>query len=75
MAMGKRPSRQEGLFVFSDGLPKSGGHPFYKKLNELLADAEFDRWIERRCEQYYEADPRGRPSMPPSADWSRLSST
>ena len=66
MAMGKRPSRQEGLFVFSDGLPKSGGHPFYKKLNELLADAEFDRWIERRCEQYYEADPRGRPSMPPS---------
>jgi transposase len=66
MAMGKRQSRQEGLFVFSDGLPKSGGHPFYKKLNELLADAEFDRWIERRCEQYYQQeDKRGRPSMPP----------
>ena len=66
MAMGKRQSRQEGLFVFSDGLPKSGGHPFYKKLNELLADAEFDRWIERRCEQYYKhEDKRGRRSIPP----------
>ena len=30
MAMGKRKSRQENLFVFSEGLPKSGGHPFYK---------------------------------------------
>lgn len=65
MAMGKRKSRQEELFVFAEGLPKSGGHPFYKKLNELLAEAEFDRWIERRCRQYYEPDPRGRPSMPP----------
>jgi len=65
MAMGKRRSRQEELFVFAEGLPKSGGHPFYKKLNELLAEAEFDRWIEGRCEQYYEADRRGRPSMPP----------
>jgi transposase len=65
MAMGKRKSRQEDLFVFAEGLPKSGGHPFYKKLNELLAEADFDRWIERRCRQYYEADPRGRPSLPP----------
>ena len=65
MAMGKRKSRQEDLFVFSEGLPKSGGHPFYKKLNELLAEADFDRWIERRCRRYYEADPRGRPSLPP----------
>ena len=66
MAMGKRKSRQEELFVFAEGLPKSAGHPFYKKLNELLAEAEFDRWIERRCQQYYEQeDPRGRPSTPP----------
>ena len=66
MAMGKRKSRQEELFVFADGLPKSAGHPFYKKLNELLSEAEFDRWVERRCRQYYEQeDKRGRPSMPP----------
>ena len=43
MAMGNRRSRQEALIVFAEGLPKSGGHPFYKKLNELLAEAEFDR--------------------------------
>jgi transposase len=66
MAMGKRRTRQENLFVFSEGLPKSGGHPFYKKLNELLAEAEFDRWIERRCRKHYEhEEKRGRPSMPP----------
>jgi len=66
MAMGKRRLRQEALFVMSDGLPKSPGHPFYRKLNELLAEAEFDRWIERRCRQYYNnQEKRGQPSVPP----------
>jgi transposase len=66
MAMGKRRRRQEALFVMADGLPKSPGHPFYRKLNELLAEAEFDRWIERRCRQYYNnQEKRGQPSVPP----------
>jgi len=66
MAMGKRRQRQEALFIMSDGLPKSPGHPFYRKLNALLAEAEFDRWIEKRCQQYYEQDEqRGQPSIPP----------
>ena len=66
MAMGKRKQRQEALFVMADGLPKSAGHPFYKKLNELLAEAEFDRWVERRCRQYYVTEEkRGQPSLPP----------
>jgi len=66
MAMGKRKQRQEALFIPSEGLPKSPGHPFYKKLNELLADAGFDRWIERRCERYYAVEEkRGQPSIPP----------
>jgi transposase len=47
-------------------LPKSPGHPFYKKLNQLLAEAEFDRWVERRCQQYYVSEEtRGQPSIPP----------
>jgi len=25
-----------------DSLPKSPGHPFYQKLNSLLAEADFD---------------------------------
>ena len=66
MAMGKRRHRQEALFVMTEGLPRSPGHPFYRKLNELLAEAEFDRWIERRCERYYAtAEKRGQPSLPP----------
>ena len=66
MAMGKRKRRQESLFITAESLPKSDGHPFYKQLNRLLAEADFDRWIERRCRQYYEQDEkRGRPSIPP----------
>ena len=66
MAMGKRQQRQESLFILADGLPKSAGHPFYQQLNVLLAEADFDRWIERRCQQYYEQEERrGQPSIPP----------
>jgi transposase len=66
MAMGRRRQRQESLFIPADGLPKSLGHPFYRKLNRLLAEAEFDRWVENRCQQYYEQqEKRGQPSIPP----------
>ena len=66
MAMGRRRQRQESLFIPADGLPKSLGHPFYTKLNRLLAEADFDRWIERRCQRYYEQEEkRGQPSIPP----------
>ena len=66
MAMGKRQQRQESLFIMADGLPKSAGHPFYQRLNTLLAEADFDRWIERRCQRYYaQEEKRGQPSIPP----------
>jgi transposase len=66
MAMGKRKERQEALFIVAEDLPRSAGHPFYQKLNELLAKAGFDRWIEQRCQEYYEQEEkRGRPSIPP----------
>ncbi len=66
MAMGKRRQRQESLFITAEDLPRSDGHPFYGKLNGLLAEAGFDRWIERRCRRYYEQEEkRGKPSIPP----------
>jgi len=67
MAMGKRKSqRQAALFVATDELARSPGHPFYQKLNRLLAAAQFDTWLERRCQQYYETEEkRGKPSIPP----------
>jgi IS5 family transposase len=67
MAMGRRKEvRQESLFVTAAELPRSAGHPFYRALNRLLAEAEFDRWIEARCLPYYEqVETRGQRSIPP----------
>jgi len=66
MAMGKRKPRQESLFVAADQLAGVPGHPFYQRLNVLLDEAGFDRWVERRCRPYYERqETRGRPSIPP----------
>jgi transposase len=64
MALGKRKREQQGLWVATTDLPKSPGHPFYKKLNQLLAEAKFDDWIEKLCQPHY-AVVMGRPSIPP----------
>ena len=64
MAMGKRKSRQESLFIATDQLAQSPGHPFYTRLNALLDEFGFDRWVERRCARYYEQEEkRGQPSI------------
>ena len=64
MAMGKREvEQQQDLFVTHDKLPRSPGHVFYHKLNRLLSEGDFDRWIEALCEPHYAKD--GRPSVPP----------
>ena len=67
MAMGRRKrERQEALFITAQDLPRSAGHPFYQALNRLLAEADFDRWVETRCARYYEQEEkRGQPSIPP----------
>ena len=65
MALGRRKAeRQEDLFITADALPRSPGHVFYQKLNEVLLEAGFDAWIEKLCEPYY-AQGQGRPSIPP----------
>jgi transposase len=67
MAMGRRKTeRQASLFITAEALAKSGGHPFYRQLNVLLKEAEFDRWVEDLCRPYYEEEERrGWPSLPP----------
>src|SRR3954447_3873967 len=67
MAMGKRRRQtQESLFIATDRLPKAAGHPFYERLNQLLAEVGFDTWVEGRCREHYAADgSAGRPSIPP----------
>lgn len=66
MAMGKRPQeRQEPLWVEAKGLARGPGHPFYGRLNEILARSGFDRFVEGLCQPFYAAR-RGRPSLPPA---------
>jgi len=55
---------QAELWVPTAELPQSPGHVFYDKLNALLAEAQFDRYVEDLCREYY-ADGAGRESLPP----------
>jgi transposase len=65
MAMGRRSSnRQEQFWVAVADIPKSPGHPFYLKLNQLLAESEFDPFVEDLCQPFYHVR-LGRPSVPP----------
>jgi transposase len=65
MAMGKRKKhRQEPLFVAAADLPQTPAHPFYAKLNEVLAGWKFDEVVEELCRPFY-ADKMGRPSLEP----------
>ena len=65
MAMGRRKTeRQQELWIAATDLPEAPGHPFYRKLNELLDESGFDRFVEDLCQKFYH-DELGRPSVPP----------
>jgi len=65
MAMGKRQGeRQQDLWVPTAKMPQAPGHPFYRRLSQLLARHGFDRFVEGLCEKFYH-DSLGRPSIPP----------
>src|SRR4030095_15706961 len=65
MALGKRKREEQSEFwVATVDLPKSIGHIFYERLNELLAEAGFDRWVEELCAPHYKGQ-QGRPGIPP----------
>ena len=64
MALGRRRREEQAAWVATNELPKSPGHVFYRKLNQLLAKAEFDRRLEDLCQSYYSRG-RGRPGIPP----------
>src|SRR5712691_10915982 len=64
MAMGKRTSEQAPMWVVATDLPVSPSHPFYARLNTILAEAGFDRFAEEQCQPFY-APVMGRPGLPP----------
>ena len=63
MSLGKHKLKQDELFVATAKLATGPGHPFYSKLNEVLAGAGFDEFVEKLCTPYYKEG--GRPSIPP----------
>jgi transposase len=63
MALGRRTIKQDELFIATARLATGPGHPFYTKLNEVLAGAGFDEWVEQLCAPHYKEG--GRPGIAP----------
>ena len=47
MSMKRRPeTKQASLWITPNELASSPGHPFYSRLNQILADGGFDEFVE-----------------------------
>ncbi len=67
MAMGRRAKQrrqQEQFWVANSELPRTAGHRFYERLNQVLVERGFDEFVEGQCEGFY-AETMGRPSLTP----------
>jgi len=67
MAMGRRAKhrrQQADFWIAHTELPRTAGHPFYERLNQLLAERGFDEFVEGLCGRFY-AETIGRPSLTP----------
>jgi transposase len=66
MALGRRKDRARtpDLWIATNDLPRTGGHPFYQRLNEVLDTHGFDAFVEAQCAPFYAAT-IGRPSLTP----------
>jgi transposase len=64
--MGRRKDRARtpGLWIATNELPTTGGHPFYQRLNQVLDRHGFDEFVEAQCAPFYAAK-LGRPSLTP----------
>ena len=54
MGMGRRRDRQDTLGVATAELPQTAGHVFYERVNRILDQAKFDRFVEDACEKFYD---------------------
>jgi len=62
--MGRQGDRQGDLMVAWSEMPRSPGHVFYDRLQQVLVGAGFDGFVEDACRTYY-AKTMGAPSVPP----------
>lgn len=64
MSMRRRPKEaQPEMWIATSDL-RSPGHPFYDRLNAVLREAKFDRFVEDRFERFY-VKGKGRPGIAP----------
>ena len=64
MSRRKDRARTPGLWIATNALPVTGGHPFYQRLNQVLDTHAFDAFVEAQCASFYAATV-GRPSLLP----------
>src|SRR5271169_1034919 len=64
MAMGRSEVVQDDLMATWAEMPRSPGHAFYDRLQDLLREAGFDAFVEEACKPYYAAR-MGAPWLPP----------
>jgi len=64
MAMGTRRGHQEELWIPSCTVARPASHPFYQRLNQVLTQYDFDRFVEGKCQGFY-AEIMGRPGLAP----------
>jgi transposase len=64
MAMRRETGVQGELYVTWAEMPRSPGHVFYDRLQQILAEAGFDAFVEDACKPFY-APRMGAPSLPP----------
>ena len=64
MGMGRKKDRQDTFWVATQELPRTGGPVFYERVNRILNETGFDRFVEDSCEKFY-APVMGRPSVAP----------
>lgn len=50
MAMGREGNRQGDLIVTWAEVPRSPGHVFYERLQDVLIAGGFDRFVETVCQ-------------------------
>lgn len=65
MALGRQGERQSELMVPWREVPRSPGHIFYDRLQQVVVEAGFDAFAEATCKPYHAAK-IGVPSIPPS---------
>ena len=69
MSMGRRKGERQESWIASTDLPPSPGNAFYEKLNRLLTEHGFDRFVENLCKSYY-AENKGREPDHEDEGWS-----